>query len=673
MSQSKPVEINMTARDGIQSNHGTNIPAEHVVQAYAHAHDYGVSSVQTAGGTFHDLPVKKGWNPFDYNGVITDHFKGMTQTALIRGECGLNYGRQSLDTLDYLVTRYSEMGINRWQNFHAMNDINMLRGVPLITNRLQSEKGLNVVTQGAITVQENPNTQAQQQRILDDIYTFANQLVETGHKGFYIKNANGILRPDFTAALVEGLNQRFDEDTHLHMHNTYGHAYANYLAAIEAGITGVDVLPDALGEGTAQPTLGMLVYAMQKSGNDSVIARLPAGIDMDAIAQDRDAMLVMRATYSQTEMPFDIERIRIAEAAGSAGGAISALKGMEIIQGVAQSLGTEDWDTLQRAIYEQKAKNREALGFPTNVTPHEMMQDVQAAADVMTGQQFKTFSPTTLAYLVGDLGKVSDTVDPALQKRALDFFKLDAVRPLKPIEELEPALPKAKAKLIEKGIANPTDDQVAIVASSGADGEKLVLGQKAPQNPRYLLRAQQEGGPLYEVAPTMFKIVYDAVELTKLREGFYDGVNGQDERAKHLEATIAADVQFMEACLKDDGCDRHVARKATGYINTFAKRMGVDSAIIPNMDLASFPRGPVTINPALSQRKGLEGVLDSSEASTAIGPMWQKNTKPETFEDLIDEEGAVTDLELAFVSADDPEHLGDSDPFDDLGENPTVQ
>ncbi len=663
MEKRNPLEINVTVRDGIQSNHGTNIPAEHVVKAYKNAKDYGVSSFQTTGGTFHDLPIKKGWNPFEFNKKITDHFKGQTQSALIRGECGLSYSRQSLDTLSHLVTRYTEMGVNRWQNFHAMNDINMMRGVPLIVNKLREEKGLDVVAQGAITVQENPNTLADQREILDDIYKFAEQLIETGHEGFYIKNANGVLRPDFTAELVTGLNERFDEEIHIHTHNTYGHAYANYLAAIEAGVTGVDVLPDALAEGTAQPALGTLLYAMEQSRSDVIISRLPVGINMAAIEKDRDEMMVMRATYSQTEMPFNPERIKIAEAAGSAGGAISALKGMEIVQGVAQKMGTDDWDIIQKAIYEQKAKNREALGYPTNVTPHELMQDLQAAADIYSGgEPLANLTPLTQSYLIGDLGKVSDSVDLVVQKRALDFHNMDSIRVLPKIEDLEPAMPAAREKLIEKGIDDPTDDEIAIVASSGADGEALVLGQTQPQKPRYLMRDQQKGGALQDVTPSMLRVAYTAVELTKLRSGFYDGVNNVEDRAQELENQINSDIKLIEVSLKQDGHSRSIARKALSYIYMFANKMGADTDNIPRIDIKSFPVGRVSVNEDLAPKENFKAVLASSNESSQIVDIWSENIGNIKEDDDL----CLSNIELSYIE-------NEEDPFIDLGDSPTVQ
>lgn len=583
----KPVEINITARDGFQSNQGTNVPADDIVASYANAAYYGVDSFQTTGGTFHDLPIKKGWNPFEFNQKILDHFSGQRQTALIRGESGLNYGRQKLDVLDYVVSRYSGMGVNRWQNFHGNNDINMMRGVPLIVNRLRHERGLDVVAQGGICVQENPDTRARQDKILDGLYRHAEDLVNTGHVGFYVKNANGVLRPDFTGALIEGLRNRFDEEIHLHVHDTYGHALENYLVAIDAGVTGVDVLPDAMGGGTAQMKVGTLLYAMAHAGH-SIQARMPTGINLEAMEADRAAQLRVRAAYSKTEMPFQPEELAVAERAGSAGGAIGALKAMSIVKGVEQAVGTDDWPTVRRAIYEQKADIRQALGYPTNVTPFEMMQDLVAAATVMNHGVLTTNNQTALEYLSGKLGKVPDGVDPDVQAQALKFFGLDAPVQVEPIEQTGDALPQARQALISKGMSNPSDDDVAIVASSGADGMKLVLGQTQPQQGRHLLRDQQEGGIMYDAAPYMFGAAYDAVEVTRVESGFYGNVP-LEGYADQLRLRVDAQIGKVEQVMDDAGASRTDARRANSYAKIFAANLGADKGIVPDFDWQSFP------------------------------------------------------------------------------------
>ena len=609
-SNKNPVEANLTLRDWAQSNHGTNITAEDFIAAFEHVLHYDVNTYQTAGGTFHDLLIRKGWNPFEFNRIIGNHFKDLTQTALVRGECGFGYSRQPLDVLGSSISRYAMGGINIFHNFSPMNDINIMRGVPIIVNKLHEDMGLDVYAQGGIVIQENPNTKSEQIKILSGIYSFARDLLLSGHKDFYLKNANGILRPDFVFELVQGLNERFDEKVYLHMHNTYGLAYENYMAAAEAGVTGLDFLPHVLAEGTAQPSLETYKYAALKSKNQIVIDRIPV-LSLDSMNKDRDAQIVLRATNSKFEMPYSPEKLAIAKDAGSAGGAISALKGMDsVIRPLLHLFETDDFNTVQVAIYEQKAKNREDLGYPSNVTPLELMQDVQAAIDVMSiangGEAFDLLGPITLDYLTGALGKVSDTVNPSLQKRALDYRGLDHVVILNSIEDLEPGLPSVRASLVNAGI-NATKDDVAIVASSGDDGLKLVNGDVKSQQAVPLLMDQQKGGDLYEVAPSMFRVAYAAVELTRLRGGFYSGVNGLDERADYLEYDMMQEINDIAKKLADGKYDSSVVAKANRYISALASGLGADSKHIMNIDMKNFVKQAATVRSSFIKSEPWDG------------------------------------------------------------------
>ena len=166
----KPVEINITARDGWQSNHGMNVTADDFVSAYEHAGEYGVKSFQTEGGTTEDLNTKKGRDPAVYMKTVGDHFKqaGVEQTSLIRGECGSAYSRQPYDVLKATIKRQADNGVNVLQNFHAMNDINMLRGVTKASAELVEEHGYDLRVQGGITIQQNPDSLERKDEIIEE-------------------------------------------------------------------------------------------------------------------------------------------------------------------------------------------------------------------------------------------------------------------------------------------------------------------------------------------------------------------------------------------------------------------------------------------------------------------------------------------------------------------------
>lgn len=663
-----PVKLNFTARDGWQSNHGTRVPADEMNQAYANVGNYGIDSVQAMGGTFTDLPTKYNRQPFDFMNSVGGHFKDQDIkeiSALWRGECGTSYSRQPADVLEANIGKHLDAGVNVFQNFHAMNDINMMSSIPAMVKKEAEQRGVEASVMLGLVIQENPDTLERKEELLEEFENFIRKGLECGHKDIYIKNANGVLKsPEFVTDVIQMIKQKFPEQkVGFHMHNTYGHAPEMSLAAIKAGVDSIDVLPNAFSEGTAQMGMDSLLHYIEHSGDDAIKARAPVGYDMEAIKQDEAQQYYTRAKYSATEMVFNSENLKVAEAAGSAGGAISALKSIEgLIPNLSAALNVSEWSDIQKAVYEQKEANRASLGYPTNVTPHELMQDMQAAIDVMVvargGKAFDQLSAGTIEYLSGQLGRVSPTADPALQNRAIkksietmtddlqamspDASGYDAKKSMlndlqkadesyssgnneKAIEypitlpsvyDLEPGLDIARKKLENEGV-EPTDDEVLIAAISGETGIKFVMGEIESLKEPFMPRAIQEGQELHSIAPSIYEIGYTAVELTKVKSGFYGDISGQDERAQILQTQISDEVAHVQDQLKSDGVSSSVARKANNYITQFSKQKGADIVNIPRIDLNEFSSA-VTINENLASKD----ITENSIAST-----WSENTR----------------------------------------------
>ncbi|PCI56708.1 MAG: hypothetical protein COB36_00060 [Alphaproteobacteria bacterium] len=662
-----PVKLNFTARDGWQSNHGTRVPADEMNQAYANVGNYGIDSVQAMGGTFTDLPTKYNRQPFELMNSVGGHFKdqGIKEiTALWRGECGTSYSRQPADVLEANVGKHLDAGVNVFQNFHAMNDINMMSSIPAMVKEKAAERVVEAKVKLALVIQENPNTLERKDKILEEYKSFVREGIECGHEDIYIKNANGVITsPEFMTDIIQMLKQELPEQKiDLHMHNTYGHAPEIYLAAIKAGVDSIDVLPDALSEGTAQMGMSSLLHYIEHSGDDAIKARAPVGYNMEAMKQDEAQQYYTRAKYSATEMVFNAENLNVAEAAGSAGGAISALKSIDgLIPNLSAALNVDEWCDIQKAVYEQKEANRASLGYPTNVTPHELMQDMQAAIDVMVvargGKAFDQLSAGTIEYLSGQLGRVSSTTDPEIQNRAIkkaivtmdddlqamssDASGYDAKKSMlndlqkadesyisgnneKAIEypitlpsvyDLESGLDIARKKLDNKAI-EPTDDEVLIAAISGETGVKFVMEEIEPLKEPFMPRAVQDGQELHSIAPSIYKIGYIAVELTKVKSGFYGDINGQDERVQILQTQINDEVAHVQDQLKSDGVPSFIARKANNYITQFSNQKGADIVNIPRIDLNEFS-SVITINEKLASK---------STAANSIVTAWIEKT-----------------------------------------------
>ena len=118
------------------------------------------------------------------------------------------------------------MGVNILQNFHGLNDAACLSGVAQAVTEAQGA-GYDIIAQGTICIEDNPNVTVAR------CLVFAEELIELGHKGFYLKSASGRLSAYFVYELVSSLYKRFpDQDITIHAHSTFGEAPVCYMACL---------------------------------------------------------------------------------------------------------------------------------------------------------------------------------------------------------------------------------------------------------------------------------------------------------------------------------------------------------------------------------------------------------------------------------------------------------
>lgn len=549
-----PVEFNFTLRDAVQSNMSTKPSAEEIVASSRHAQKVGWSSIQITGGTFLDLPAKHGRDEWAYNRHLCEGLGGPAPlTALVRGDCVFSYTRQPQDVIEATLEELAKMGVRRLSNFHGLNDTRMQAGVVQATLRLQ-DKGHDIHAQGGICVEDNPNI------TLDSCYRAAEALIAMGSRDLYIKLANGISRPDFNFDLVTGLKERFDERIYFHAHNTYGLAYPIYLAAIEAGVDGVDVLTPALAEGTAQPSALRLIDLMRHHPNPEVRTRVPK-LNLTAMEADERMSWRLRSLYGREELRYNPKLLAAMFDAHVPGGAASVIRNVPQLEAnVGGVLGTKDWDEIQRAIYRMQAKILGDLGNPVQVTPYAKNTTIEAAFAILREARGKAplsdLTGDSVSYLIGNLGRVPEGVKQEVRVLALQKAGLTGDVPFISADQ-KTGLPAARETLIEAGFADPTLQDVISVASLEKGPLSVVTRLKgentpimSPGWPNYFM--EPELGPRHQRGDVTFKdqrdvaqalggqwafakVVWATLELQKHHDGFYD--------QKFLGEELAAEFQ----------------------------------------------------------------------------------------------------------------------------------
>lgn len=485
------IRFNETYRDAIQSLFGTAPSADEIIAAHPNAHKIGSTTIQTGGGTFFDIFARNGRDEWEEVEKIITHFKEkyVRQTALVRGDCMFGYKPLSYDVIKATVREYALMGMNVFQNFHGLNDIDAMKSVAQAINEVRKELAaegtpVDIEAQGAICIEDNPNI------TVESCLEFADQLIATGHKGFYLKSASGCVDPEFVRKLTAALIKKYPEQSiDIHVHSTYGKAPACYMAAMEEGIErdhpiGIDVQHPAMSGSTAQPSMLKMISLMRNHPNPKVKAQA-LELDKDAIEADEKALLEMRFRYREFEASYNHELLKAMRAARAPGGASATLRkipGLE--ENLSRLLGTTDWDEIQIAIYKMQAKILDDLGQPTQVTPYALMTTNQAViclfSELNAQQRIKAQNPDLSAdeiekqaeayrwdnlhgdavgYLTGALGKIPETTNPDLIQKALDKAGLDEVIEYVPAAEKPDNLPHLEEELKNAGIEKPTVKQ----------------------------------------------------------------------------------------------------------------------------------------------------------------------------------------------------------------------
>ena len=494
-------------RDGIQSLFGTNPSAQEMIDAYPTAHLTGTVSIQTGGGTFFDLFAQKGRDEWDEVETLISHFKslGVRQSALVRGDFLFSYEPQPYDVIRATVFEYAKMGMNILQNFHGMNDARCLVGVVKAVNEAR-EEGFDIVAQGAICIEDNPNVN------IDSCLAFAQELVDLGHEGFYLKSASGRLNPEFVYDLTAALYDHFPEqEITIHAHSTYGESPACYMAAAKAAIERgkpitMDVQHPALSGSTAQPSMNKIAGVIRSHPDTAISSQAPK-LNIDAIKESMRPLFALRFRYREFESSYNSNLLDAMYYARTPGGASSTLKSIPGLVDNLERLLAENnqpatWDDIQIAIYKMQAEILKDIGQPTQVTPYAANTTGQAALSLwheLEGRyRYHTLYPGIANYLVGRHGRVPDSVNPKLIKQALESH--EAFEYILSTDR-DDKLPAAKEKLQESGIPEPTIRQMlSTVLTSSGYGHVLAcyFGTNAPQQPPALPFYAQEPPPLAE-------------------------------------------------------------------------------------------------------------------------------------------------------------------------------
>ena len=354
----------------------------------------GLFSLECWGGATFDAALRfLGEDPWERLELLRAAAPDVLTQMLIRGRNALGYAPYPDQVVAAFVAHARQSGMDVFRVFDALNDVTRTR--PVI-DAVRTHGGY---VEAAVCYTGDLLDPAETTYTLDYYLRIAEDYVTAGVHGLVIKDMAGLLRPPAARVLIAAIRDRFEVPLRLHTHDTAGGQMATLIAAIDAGIDGVDTASAPMSSGGSQPSLGGLLAATAHAPRDP---NADGGLDLaDALALE-PYWTAVRDLYA----PFEAGQRSPSTAVYSheiPGGQLSNLKAQ------AAALGITDMDTVLAAY----ADANTLLGRPVKVTPSSkvvgdlaiwMAATGTSKDDLLAQPEGRDLPASVIAFLQGQLG-----------------------------------------------------------------------------------------------------------------------------------------------------------------------------------------------------------------------------------------------------------------------------
>lgn len=473
----RPVAVMVTAfRDGLQSVFGCRVLARDYLPAVEAAREAGFTHFEAGGGAaFQSAFFYTNENAFD----VMDAFRraagpDANLQTLARGISVVALDAQPRDIIRLHAQLFARHGITTIRNFDALNDVDNLAfsGRCIVEAGLRHEvvvtmMGLPPGCSGAHTPEFYLGVL---RKILD---------AEVPFHSVCFKDASGTAPPAVVGETIRGARRLLGSKVHLrfHSHDSAGAAVACYLAALEAGVDGIDLSLAPVSGGTSQPDVLTLWHALRGTDYD-------LGLDVERVLEVervlaeclRDYFVPPEARAVDPLIPFS----------PMPGGALTANTQMMRDEGTLDRL-----PEVLRAMGEVVRRG----GFGTSVTPVSQFYFQQAYNNVIFGP-WKRIAEGYGKMVLGYFGRTPVPPDPEVVRRAQEDLGLPPA-PASPLELCDADPTKGVAavrRVLEEAGLPATEENVFIVATCGEKGLQFLRG-------RGEVRVRKKAPPAEEAPP----------------------------------------------------------------------------------------------------------------------------------------------------------------------------
>jgi oxaloacetate decarboxylase alpha subunit len=414
-----------TLRDGHQSLWATRMSTDMMVPVARHLERSGVDSVDIMAHVIVDSAVRfTKDDPWQRSRLLRKLMPTPIMAGYTAGKVAWGFRLAPADILELCTDLTVRNGVNMVTAMNGLLDTEMM------VDQLKQAKALGAKTAAALVYSISPVH-------TDALYEAkARELVERADVDYImIKDSGGLVTPEAAGSLVDAVRRGAgSKKITLHSHSMTGMAGRVYMIGVDHGVDDLQCGIWPLAQGSAQPSMQMIVSNLRAKGYDLDIddAEIEAASQhLLGVAKRHGFPLGGPVEYDDTHYNHQIP-----------GGMLSNLR--------SQLASANLLNRFTELIAEIELVRSE-LGWPTMVTPFAQLVANQALFNVVTGKRYGTVPDEIIHYVLGHYGKLLAPVDPDVLDKIL--AKANAATRQAPWD-MPPALPE-----LRKRFPNASDEE----------------------------------------------------------------------------------------------------------------------------------------------------------------------------------------------------------------------
>ncbi|MFK0440485.1 biotin/lipoyl-containing protein [Campylobacter jejuni] len=447
-------------RDGFQSVYGARVLMDDFFSAVEAAKEAGITHFEFGGGArFQSLYFYLNEDAF----AMMDRFRAIVGKdanlqTLARGVNTVTLDTGSSELIDLHAKLFAKHGTTTIRNFDALNDVNNLKfsGECIVKHGLKHEITITLMDLP-------PNCKGAHdvpfyEKILKEILA-----AEIPFHSICFKDASGTSNPNKIYETIKMARKILPQDTHirLHTHETAGVSIACYLAALEAGVDGIDLAAAPVSGGTSQPDILTMMHALKGKDYDLGGLEEEKILKYEEVLKDclKEYFLPPEATMVNPLIPFS----------PMPGGALTANTQMMRDNNI-----LDKFPQVIHAMREVVEKG----GFGTSVTPVSQFYFQQAFNNVMFGS-WKKIAEGYGKMVLGYFGKTPVAPDVNIIELASKQLNLEPTTELAiNIADKDESKSIAYTKtLLEKESIETSEENIFIAAACKEKGIAFLKGE----------------------------------------------------------------------------------------------------------------------------------------------------------------------------------------------------